>query len=151
MITIPYNVLYICPYFIYLLMAALGLGSCVGFLQVRRVGATLWWRCVGFSLPRLLLFRGTGSGAHGLQELWCTGFVAPQHVGSSWTRGRTHDPSIGSQPVNHWTTRDVLCLCSFSHFLQSLFFFYIPYPPIQIIFLLPQVHVLNFSLVRVCW
>ena len=32
MITIPYNVLYICPYFIYLLMATLGLGSFVGFL-----------------------------------------------------------------------------------------------------------------------
>ena len=27
--------------------------------------------------------------------MWCTGLVAPQHVGTSWTRDRTHVPCIG--------------------------------------------------------
>ena len=40
------------------------------------------------------------------QELWHTGLVAPQHVGSSWTKDQTCVPCIGRQILNHWT-RDV--------------------------------------------
>ena len=35
------------------------------------------------------------------QQLWCTGFVAPRHVGSSWTRDRTHVSCRGRQILNH--------------------------------------------------
>ena len=41
------------------------------------------------------------------QQLWCTGSVAPWHVGSSWTREGTHVSCIGRWILNHWTTREV--------------------------------------------
>ena len=40
------------------------------------------------------------------QQLWLTGLVAPQHVGSSQTRARTRVPCIGRQIPNHCTTRE---------------------------------------------
>ena len=40
-------------------------------------------------------------------QLWCTGLVALQHVGSSQTRDRTHVPCIGRQILNPWTIREV--------------------------------------------
>ena len=46
-------------------------------------------------------------------QLWPMGPVAPWHVGSSWTRDRTHVPCIGRRILNHWTTREVLTF----HFL----------------------------------
>ena len=33
-------------------------------------------------------------------------YVAPQHVGSSWTRARTRAPCIGRRILNHCTTRE---------------------------------------------
>ena len=47
---------------------------CEGFLELRRASFSLWG---------LLLLQSTGSRAHGLQSLRCTGLVAPQHVKSS--------------------------------------------------------------------
>ena len=41
------------------------------------------------------------------QQLWCTGLVAPQHVGSSQTWDGTHVPCIGRWILNHWTIREV--------------------------------------------
>ena len=41
------------------------------------------------------------------QELWRSGFVAPQHVGSSRTRARTRVPCIGRRILNHCTTWEV--------------------------------------------
>ena len=41
------------------------------------------------------------------QQLWHTGLVAPQHVGSSGTRAQTCVPCIGRQVLNHCTTREV--------------------------------------------
>ena len=38
------------------------------------------------------------------QYLWHVGLVALWHVGSSWTRDRTHVPCIGRQIRNPWTT-----------------------------------------------
>ena len=35
------------------------------------------------------------------------GLVAPQRVGSSQTRDRTHVPCIGREILNYWTTREV--------------------------------------------
>ena len=40
--------------------------------------------------------------------MWCTGLVAPQHVGSSQTRDRTCVPCIGRRILNHCATREVL-------------------------------------------
>ena len=45
-----------------------------------------------------------------------TGLVAPQFVGSSWTRDRTRVPCIARHILNHWTTREV----PFVHFLIKL-------------------------------
>ena len=99
---------------------------CMGFLQLRRAGATL--RCgarPSFSLRWLLLLQGTGSTRAGFtscgmwvqqlwladsrvqaQQLWCTGLAAPWHVGSSRTRARTRVPCIGRQILNHCATRE---------------------------------------------
>ena len=40
------------------------------------------------------------------QQLWPTGLVAPQHVGSSQSRARTRIPCIGRQILNHCATRE---------------------------------------------
>ena len=40
------------------------------------------------------------------------GLVAPQNVGSSWAKGRTHVPGIGRQILNHWTL-EKSCTCVF--------------------------------------
>ena len=40
------------------------------------------------------------------QYLWSTSLVVAQHVGSSWTRDRTHVLYIGRQILKHWTTRE---------------------------------------------
>ena len=41
------------------------------------------------------MFWRIGSRVYGLQQLWYTGFVASQHVESSWTRDCTCIPCIG--------------------------------------------------------
>ena len=41
------------------------------------------------------------SGLTQVQYLWCTGLVAPQHVGSSWTRDRTHVSYVGRWILHH--------------------------------------------------
>ena len=38
--------------------------------------------------------------------MWLVGPAALRHVGSSWTRARTHFPCIGRQTFNHCTTRE---------------------------------------------
>ena len=53
-----------------------------------------------------------GSGAQA-QWLWRMGLVAPQHVGSSWTRARTHVSCIGRRILNHWATREALLNITF--------------------------------------
>ena len=40
--------------------------------------------------------------------MWLTGLVAPQHVGSSRIRDRTHVPCIVRWILNHCTTREAL-------------------------------------------
>ena len=80
-------------------------------------------------LCKLLLAVASLVAEHGLQGLWASvavapglwqtgsvvvalGLVAPQQVGSSQTRDRTHVPCIGRQILNRWTTREVLVLAS---------------------------------------
>ena len=71
-------------------------------------------RCSGFSLQWLLLLQSTGSRRTGFsscstqaQQLWCMGFVAPRHVGSSRTRDQTRVPCIGRRILNHCATKEV--------------------------------------------
>ena len=59
------------------------------------------------------------------QQLWHTGLVAPQHVGSSQTRDRTHVCCIDRQILYHWATREAL--------------FFSIYVPTILIYTYPQV------------
>ena len=110
-------------YFIYfwlhwVFVAARGLS----LVEVSGDYSSLW--CAAFSLWLLLLWSMgsrhmgfsscgtwvqqlwlTGSRAQA-QQLWCTGFVAPRHVGSSQTRDQTHVPCTGRQILNHCATRE---------------------------------------------
>ena len=73
----------------------------------------------GFLTAMVSLVVEHGLWAHRLQQLWlagsraqaqqlcCTTLVAPQHVGSSRTRARTHVPCIGRWILNHCATREV--------------------------------------------
>ena len=121
-----------CQYFISFFLFNLFIWLHWVFVAVRRFslvavsGGYSLLRCVGFSLQWLLLLWSTGSRHAGFsrcgsraqqlwfagsraqaQQLWHTGLVAPRHVGSSWTRARTHVPCIGRWILNHCTTREV--------------------------------------------
>ena len=89
-------------------MAVLGLHCCRQFFSsCSEQGASLYLWCAAFSLTWFLLLWNTGSTARA-QLLWHMGLDALRHVGSSWTRGQTPVPCIGSWVLNHWTTREVL-------------------------------------------
>ena len=62
-------------------------------------------RCSGFSS---WCFSCCGTCALGVcaQKLWYVGFVAMQHVESSWSRDWTHVPCIIRQTLNHCATRE---------------------------------------------
>ena len=50
---------------------------------------------------------------HRLQWLWCSGLVAPQHMGSSPTRDWTHVSRIGRWILYYWATGETtLCIWS---------------------------------------
>ena len=113
--------------------SSVGLG-CAGwaFFSYDEWTALQLW-CLGFSLLWLLLLQSSGS-RHSLQylrhtdsrapsqKLWCMGFVAPRHVGSSWTRNQTHVPCIGRQILNHQTTRAVQACLFYVHYSVLEFF-----------------------------
>ena len=80
---------------------------CEGFLQLRQVGVTLH-RGAQASHYRSLSCCGAQAPDAQAQQLWLTGLVALQHVGSSQTRARTRVPCIGRQIPNHCTTREAL-------------------------------------------
>ena len=115
--------------FIYLFLAVLGPHCCAhGLSLVAASGGYSSLRCAGFSLRWLLFVAENGPQARGLQcgtraqqlwlmgcrvqaqLLWCTGLVAPWHVGSSRTRAQTRVPCIGRQILNHCATREVPAL-----------------------------------------
>ena len=92
---------------------------CCGAQAPGHVCSSSW--CTGFSLWCLFL---CGAQAPGhvrsavetprprarAQYLWLTGFIAPQPVGSSWTTDRTPVSCVGRQILNHWTTKEALCV-----------------------------------------
>ena len=107
-----------------------------GYSSLQCMGFSLWWllllpsmgsRCMGFS--------SCGRGAQQLwhlgcrvqaQQLWHPGFVAPQYVGSSWTRARARVLCVGRWTLNHCATREVLPLsflilviCVFCLFIET--------------------------------
>ena len=90
--------------FIYFWLRWVFIAACRLSLVAASRGYSLLW-CTGFSLQWLLLLQSTGSSCVGFnscdtrsqqlwlagsraqaQQLWCTGLVAPRHVGSSRTR-----------------------------------------------------------------
>ena len=86
-------------------------------------GYSLLW-CAGFSLQWFLLLQSMGSREHGFQwlrlegsrawaqELWHTGLVAPQHVGSFSDEGLNSVPCITRRTLNHGTTSEALYVFS---------------------------------------
>ena len=78
---------------------------CEGFLQLRRAGAPLH-RGARASHYRGLSCCGAQAPDAQAQQLWLTGLVALQHVGSSQTRARTRVSCIGRQILNHCATRE---------------------------------------------
>ena len=104
---IPEIPLFFFSSFIYLFMAALGLHRCTwGFLQFWWAGAALAAVC-GLRVAVVALVAEHEPCAQA-KELRCTGWVALQHVGSSWTRDWTCVSCIGRQILNHWATRKAL-------------------------------------------
>ena len=89
---------------------------CEGFLQLRQVGATLHCGAQASHYRVLCCCRAQAPDVQA-QQLWLTGLVVPRHVGSSQTRARTRVPCIGRQILNHCTTREALCLVSFTQIL----------------------------------
>ena len=73
---------------------------------------SLWW----------LLLGNIDSRACRLQRLRDTGFVAPWHVESSWTRDRTCIPCIGRQFLSYRTTRKAPSLCFYCCIFFKLFY-----------------------------
>ena len=78
---------------------------CEGFLQLRRVGATLHHGARDCHYRGLSCCGAEAPDAQA-QSLWLTGPVALRHVGSSQTRARTRVPCIGRQILNHCATRE---------------------------------------------
>ena len=116
--------------FTYLYMAALGLGCCMqassscserGLLLVSVHGLLIVVASLvaehGLQVRGLQQLWLVGSRAQA-QQLWRTGLVALQHVGSSRPRGRTRVPCIGRWILNHCATREVQPQC----FLILIFF-----------------------------
>ena len=125
-------VVFVCLFFIYLFLAALGFCCCARALSSCGSGghSLLWSTC--FSLQWLLLLWSTGSRHAGFssrgsrtQQLWLvgsraqaqqlcrTGPVALRHVGSSRTRARTRVPCISRRILNHCAAREAPVWYSF--------------------------------------
>ena len=89
-----YIILCLCCFLSFIYQLCWVFTACTGFsLAAASRGHSLLrcLHCCGFSV------RSMGSGAERLQQLWHTGFVAPQHMGSSWPRARTHVPSLAGK------------------------------------------------------
>ena len=89
-------------------MAVLGLHFCVTAFSSCGKWGPLFIAVRGPSHYRGLSCCGAQAPDAQAQQLWPTGLVTPQHVGSSQTRARTRVPCIGRQTLNHCATREAL-------------------------------------------
>ena len=116
------HLMQICVTFIYYLFIIFIFGCvgssflCEGFLQLRRVGATLPCGARASHYRGLSCCEAEAPDAQA-QQLWLTGPVAPRHVGSSQTRARTRVPCLGRRILNHCATREAPCVT----FIPNLF------------------------------
>ena len=119
--------------FIYLVLAVLGIRCCTWafsscgewgllFLAVRGLLIAVTSLVVehGLQVRGLQQLQHTGSVVVArrlsscgswAQQLWCTGLVAPRHVGSPWSMDQTRVPSTGRRILNHCTSREVPVKC----------------------------------------
>ena len=84
-------------FFLSLFLAAPGLCWCTAVFS-----DCAEWDCCLAAVLRLVIAVAPPAAERRLLGL--TGFVAPRHLGSSWTRDRTHIPlhgQAGSQPLGH--------------------------------------------------
>ena len=92
-INIYYSVVYVVSYYLSIGCAGSSL-LCTGFSLVAasRGHSSLW--CLSW-----LWLLVVEHGLWGTQTsvLWHSGFVAPQHMGSSWPRAQTHVPSLAGK------------------------------------------------------
>ena len=89
-----------------------------GCSSLQCAGFSLWWLLLLWSMgSRHMGFSSCGTRAQQLwltgsraqaQQSWHMGLLVLGHVGSSWTRNRTHVPCIGRQILNHCANREVL-------------------------------------------
>ena len=100
----------------YLFLAALGLHCCTQAFSSCGERGLLFVVVLGLLIVVASLFVEHRLQTSRLQQLWCTGLVAPRQVGSSQTRARTHVPCIGRQILNHCATRETL------EFLNSCYY-----------------------------
>ena len=96
--------MYVCLHWVFVAARAFSSHGERGLLLVRSSGS----RCADFSScgTRAQQLWLAGSRAQA-QQLWCTGLVAPWHVGSSQTRARTCVPCVDRRILNHCATREV--------------------------------------------
>ena len=92
--------------FCFYFLAVLGLHFCArAFSSCGKWGTTLHRGARAFHYCGLSCCGAQAPDAQA-QQLWLTGLVAPQHVGSSQTRAQTRVPCIGRQILNHCATRE---------------------------------------------
>ena len=88
------------------------------FSSSRDRGATLQMQCSGSQCGGFSYCGARAPGRMGFsscrvwaQNLWLTGLVAPWQMGSSQTKDQTLIPCISRWILNHWATREVVCVC----------------------------------------
>ena len=85
-------------------------------------------------------------------ELWDTGSLAPQNVGSLFlSRDQTHDLHTARQTLNHWTTREAplpildIAMCTYQSQIPDLSFSLNPNPLVTISSLSKSVGLLQLT------
>ena len=81
-----------------------------------------FWLCwVSVAVHRPSLVSASRGYSHcGARASHCSGLVALQHVGSSWTRARTRVPCIGRRILNHCATREAPVFLNFLYIVGLL-------------------------------
>ena len=96
--------------FIYLFLAALGIGFCSQDFTSCSDGDYSLIVVHRLLIEVVSLFVENRLQGARAQQLWHIGFVAMWHVESSWTRDQTCVPCIAKKILNHWTTREASTL-----------------------------------------